>query len=701
MSIRSIKKRDGAIVTFDASKIKNAILKSFIAVARGDDPEAGRIAQEVTRIVEEAFQDKTPTVEDIQNLIEDVLIKYGHNQAAKAYILYRAKRNEVRSAKKFVGVKDDLKLSVNATRVLQRRYLIRNEEANVIETPSEMFRRVSRTICAPDQNYIKEAGGINQTEEKFYEIMARLEFLPNSPTLMNAGTDLGQLSACFVLPVNDSIDEIFNALKYMALIHKSGGGTGFSFSHLRPKGDLVKTTMGVASGPISFMRIFDVATEVVKQGGRRRGANMGILRIDHPDILDFITSKDQERILSNFNISVGITDEFMEKTATNEAYDLINPRTKEAVGKLKAKDVFELIATAAWHCGDPGMIFLDEINRHNPTPEVGLMEGTNPCGEVPLLPYESCNLGSINLRQMVMNKTINWDRLGQVTEIAVHFLDNVIDANHYLLPQIETMTKANRKIGLGVMGFADMLLKLEIPYDSEEALIMAEKVMDFIHRRAHQTSCQLGLKRGSFPNFAQSMYARKFDTMRNATVTTIAPTGTLSIIANTSSGIEPNFAISYVRDVMEGTRLLEVNPVFESLAREKAFYSEDLMMTIARQGSIRGLEELSDEIKRIFVTALDVQPIRHVKMQAAFQKYTDNAVAKTVNLPKEASLDEVKEIFWLAYKLKCKGITVYRYGSKQEQVLYIGSVLKKETGEDYIRVHAEYSGGCADKLCPT
>ncbi len=700
MSIKKIRKRNGSIEPFDPAKIKNAILKTFIAVNEGDGSEATSVTDEVVKIAEEKFRTKIPTVEEIQDLVEDVLIKRGHSRAAKAYILYRARRTEHRAAKKFFGVRDDLKLSVNATKVLQQRYLLKNEEGEITESPSEMFRRVAKAIAAVDHLYEPAGSDIAKTEEQFYKIMVGLEFLPNSPTLMNAGTELGQLSACFVLPVNDSIDEIFDALKYMALIHKSGGGTGFSFSRLRPKGDIVKTTKGVASGPISFMKIFDVATEVVKQGGRRRGANMGILRVDHPDILEFIISKDREGILNNFNISIGITDEFMQKTIKNEAYDLINPRTRKSSGRLKAKDVFELIVTTAWRCGDPGMIFLDTINRHNPTPEAGQIESTNPCGELPLLPNEACNLGSINLARMVKNRKIDWDRIAAVTEIAIHFLDNVIDANHYFLPEIEKVSKANRKIGLGVMGFADMLIKTGIPYDSNEAIRMAEKLMEFISQKALAASHQLGITRGSFANFNKSVWASKGDAMRNATLTTIAPTGTLSIIANCSSGIEPNFALCYVRDVMEGTKLLEVNPIFELVARENNLYSDELMMVIAKQGSIKNLKSLPEEITRIFVTALDIVPSWHVKMQAAFQKSTDNAVAKTVNLPSAASIDDVRDIFWLAFKLQCKGITIYRYGSKKEQVLYIGQEMKSGTGEDYIRVHSEYSGGCADRICP-
>ncbi|MBI5253276.1 MAG: adenosylcobalamin-dependent ribonucleoside-diphosphate reductase [Euryarchaeota archaeon] len=569
-----------------------------------------------------------------------------------------------------------MKLGVNAARVLERRYLLKNERGEIIETPAQMFRRVARAIAAVDTIYGENA----KTEEEFYSMLANLEFLPNSPTLMNAGTELGQLAACFVLPVEDSMKSIFEALKSMALIHQSGGGTGFSFSKLRPKGDIVKSTKGVASGPVSFMRIFDIATEVIKQGGRRRGANMGILWVDHPDITEFITAKEKEGFLANFNISVGITDNFMDAVEKNEDWELINPRTGKPEKRFKAKDIFDLIVTMAWRTGDPGLIFLDEINRHNPTPKLGEIESTNPCGEVPLLPHESCNLGSINLSKMVSNTEIDWEKLRSITRTAVHFMDNVIDANKYPLPEIEKATKANRKIGLGVMGFADMLLKLEMPYDSNEALAVAEKVMKFVQEEAKKKSMEIAQERGSFPN---------------ATVTSVAPTGTISIIASTSSGIEPLFAISFMRNVM-GTQLLEVNPIFESVAKEKGFHSTDLMIEIAKRGSIQGMKEIPEDVRRVFVTALDISPEWHVKMQAAFQKYVDNAVAKTVNLPHSATMEDVRRIFLLAYKLKCKGTTIYRYGSKSEQVLYVGGVTKGEKG---VIANSEYAGGCPSGVC--
>ena len=1133
MPVSFIRKRDGRIVEFNPSKIANAIHKAILAVKGKDGELAAKLSAKVVAIVEEEFKDKIPSVEDVQNIVERVLIKNGYDAVAKAYILYRHKRTELRERKKLLGVTDDLKLSLNAISVLERRYLLKDETGKVIETPSQMFRRVARAIAAVDALYNKRAN-LKEVEEEFYKIMTNLEFLPNclskdtlistekglvklgdfgdrttgiktsvmtdgrvstatiffnngprkawkirtrmgysitatsehyfrvideegnyvwkqlknissndflalqkdflfnnkdpqlnipkklkkvgrppneiaypkslnpalaefigylfgdgyikkingveetvqlavderdedvlerlkeniqhlfsinpkiekikgkrcfllkinskrlieflncnglnksnlsreievpeiilrgsrksiagflrgifeadgyvgervielysfseklvkqihllllglgvvaslkkkgkgyrltihkdmngklfmerigfigerknkaaekflkpkhlkdfipnqnkrllewykslknknyelykkiarfvintkysevisgyifkkylskfpelnncylkdlialnqfydkiefseeveaetadlfvpnkhtyvangfvthnSPTLMNAGTDIGQLSACFVLPVGDSIEEIFDALKYMALIHKSGGGTGFSFSRLRPRGDIVRSTMGVASGPLSFMKIFDVATEVIKQGGKRRGANMGILRVDHPDIIDFITAKEKEGVLTNFNISVGVTDEFMEAVENDGYYSLINPRNGAVVRRLKARAVFDLMATAAWKTGDPGLMFLDEINRRNPTPHVGVIESTNPCGEVPLLPYESCNLGSINLSKMVRNGEIDWEKIKRTVRTAVHFLDNVIDANKYPIPQVEKATKSNRKIGLGVMGFAELLIKLGVPYDSEEAIKTAEKVMSFISEEARKKSIELGEERGSFPNFSGSVWEKKgYKTVRNATVTSIAPTGTISIIAGTSSGIEPLFAVAFVRNVM-GTQLLEVNPVFEQIAKERGFYSTELISKITRTGSVQNLSEVPPDIRRIFVTALEIAPEWHVRMQAAFQKYTDNAVSKTVNLPNEATIDDVRRIFLMAYKLKCKGITIYRYGSKAEQVLVVGeiqtpAISTTATPPPYIQAPADFAGECPTGVC--
>ncbi len=1128
--IEKIKKRDGRTVEFDRSKIANAVFKAFIATKSKDGKRAEEIAAQVVKLIEERIPG-IPSVEDVQDIVEEVLMKNGYAAVAKAYILYREKRAQIRKAKGFFGVRDELKLSVNAVRVLERRYLLKDEHGNVIETPAELFRRIAKAIALDPES-----------EEEFQSMLTSLEFLPNTPTLMNAGTDLGQLSACFVIPVEDSLVGIFDAVKHMAIIQQSGGGTGFSFTRLRPSGDIVKSTKGVASGPVTFMRVFDTTTDVIKQGGcvstkslvrttrgilpigklldcptfgdnptrylvytnggfehafiaednsiaeiynikteigteikvtpdhricvideggkfswkeaeklqegdwlvhvlgghcgddmelpesehvqhhnantikiprnmspelaellgvymadgcistngriifaveendtelkerikelmlnvfglnlgmeqrkpndnsvclvfysrdlckffenmgckkessleafvpsvifessaesarafirglfegdgdihtdgyprlyssserlvkevqqmlfglnmvstiykyyienrygknpiyhlciiqegsvqefiknigfvskrknekllerqkpkafesfdimpnqeklfrkiyngpgrgcgkgrtkrganrklyralqhflgttssrrnltrkklkellsnfdelhheqllkivndeyfysrvatitkekdytmdimvpaaehfvansvlvhnKRRGANMGILRADHPDIIEFITSKTGEGILSNFNISVAVDDKFMKALLEDGEYELINPRNKEVVKKVRARDMWNLIITMAWRTGDPGVVFIDEINRHNPTPQVGEMESTNPCGEQPLLPYESCNLGSINLAKMVKEGEIDCDKLEKTINIAVKFLDNVIDVNKYPLREIEEITNANRKIGIGVMGFADMLVQLGIPYDSEEALKKGEKIMSFIQEKSHAASEKLADERGAFPNFPGSIYKNK-KPLRNSTVTTVAPTGTISIIAGCSSGIEPLFAVSFVRNVMEGTKLLEVNPYFEAAAKERGFYSEELMMKIAKQGTLAGIEEVPEDVKRVFVTAFDIAPEWHVRMQAAFQKYTDNAVSKTINFPNDVDIKEVEKAYMLAYELKCKGITVYRYGSKAQQVLYLGDVTDK-----YVSADAEYAGGCPAPVCP-
>lgn len=1107
-TVAQIKKRDGRIVPFDQEKITEAIFKAAVAVGGRDRKVAEDLSDEVVSILEDRFDGRTiPSVEEVQDIVEKVLIERGHAKTAKAYILYRQRRAVLRDAKSvFVGVEDDIKLSLNATKVLERRYLKKDKSGKVVETPKEMFRRVAREIASADKLYDPEAD-TKRTEEEFHRMMTSLEFLPNSPTLMNAGTELGQLSACFVLPVEDSMEGVFEAIKDTALIHQTGGGTGFSFSRLRPKNDVVRSTGGVASGPISFMKVFDSATEVIKQGGRRRGANMGILRVDHPDILDFITSKEQEGVLTNFNISVGLTEDFMRAVEEDQEYELVNPRTREPVRKLKARAVFDLIVMMAWKNGDPGIVFLDRINSDNPTPELGEIESTNPCiaghslvptqfglvrmdsitngldsnpllkvatdnrvgsgtpgmrlsqvsrawesglrptvrmttkcglslvltpdhkvmtkrgwvrvkelipgedrvliqsgegvfsqrrdlplrvkkeflgkngrvyrlnlpqewskelgwvvgwavgdgwlrsgdkncrvgftfgkgdlevlgllkpvlnqwygkeikeverekvihlsyhskffidffrklgvkpvradgkevpesiftasreavvgflqalftadgtvnyvqdksayvrltskssrllqgvqllllnlgiasrvydrsrgerqsfryrtrsgeekrylsdgisyeleisrdslpmflaevgflgqkheekvsllssrvyyhrkyedlvksvepngaevvydltepathsfiangvvvsncGEQPLLPYESCNLGSINLSKFVVEeggkKTIDWERLKTTVRAGVHFLDNVIDRSKFPLKRIEEMTKANRKIGLGVMGFADLLISLGIPYNSEEAVKTGEELMAVVAKEAKGASEALAEKRDVFPNWESSVYNRPGGPkLRNATTTTIAPTGTISIIAGSSSGIEPLFAIVYVRNVMDQTELLEANPAFDRIGREVGFYSETMMRDIAKKGSIQDIEEIPAEVKRIFVTAHDIAPEWHIRMQAAFQKYVDNAVSKTVNFPKDATIKDVEDAFMLAYRLGCKGITIYRDRSKKDQVLNIGGVNREFSAnpgpssdmrlfreDEYTVVDSEYAGGC-------
>ena len=700
---RRIKKRDGSVVPFDRKKVERAIERAAEEVLR-NEARSIKIGSSVTDVVVQKatslFKNKIPTVEAIQDIVEAALMEEGYSHIAKAYILYREKRNEVRLAKSALGLKDDLKLPLNTLEVLRRRYLLKDDDRNVIETPSELFRRVAAHVAQGERNF-KSAVTAEQAEERFYHMMRSLEFMPNSPTLMNAGTSFGQLSACFVIPIEDSIGGIFGALKDMARIHQTGGGTGFSFSRLRPQGDLVASTKGEASGPVSFMDIFDKATSVIVQGGRRRGANMGILRCDHPDILKFVESKLERDRLSNFNISVGATDKFMEAVIRDKSYALINPRSSKRAGTVRARSVFDLIVNAAWHTGDPGLIFLNEINRRNPTPMVGEIEATNPCGELPLLPYESCNLASINLEKMIKGNGVDWERLKDEVVWGVRFLDDVIEVNKFPLPQIREMTFGNRKIGLGVMGFADGLIRLGIPYHSPQAIDFADRLMRFIHKESLKASHSLAAERGVFPNYGKSIYAKKSFRVRNATVNTIAPTGTISIIAGCSSGIEPLFAISFVRNVLSGTKLFEVNPHFEEVARARGFYSKELIAEIAQSGSIQKIKGLPADIKRTFVTAFDVTPREHLQIQAVFQKYTDNSVSKTINLPANASVEDVRKIYLLAYRLKCKGITIYRYGSKTDQVLSFG-FGKNEAEADVnglVSVDSEYSGGCATGVC--
>jgi ribonucleoside-diphosphate reductase alpha chain len=595
-----------------------------------------------------------------------------------------------------------IKLSDNALRVLERRYLTKDGDGRVIETPQELFRRVAKHIASAELIYNPKAD-VSFCEEIFYQLMESLEFLPNSPTLMNAGHELGQLSACFVLPIKDSMESIFDAVKYTALIHKSGGGTGFSFSRLRPERDRVGSTGGIASGPVSFMRVFDATTDVIKQGGMRRGANMAILNVEHPDILRFIEAKENSEALTNFNLSVAVSDEFMKAVEKNTDYNLVNPRTGDVMDKLNAREVFDKIVDMAWRTGDPGVVFIDEINRHNPTPELGKIESTNPCGEQPLLPFESCNLGSINLSKMVADKDgqpyIDYDNLSQTVKLAVRFLDNVIEVNQFPLPQIAEMTKTTRKIGLGVMGFADMLIQLGIPYDSEQGLVVAEEIAHFISAEADKASIELARERGVFPAFQGSIYDMPDGPhFRNASRTTIAPTGSLSIIANCSSGIEPLFALSYVRHILEGEEFIEVNPYFEEAAKKGGFYSPELMKQLAEGKRLKDIAEVPEEIKRLFITAHDISPEWHVKMQAVFQKFTDSAVSKTVNFPHEATPEDIAKVYILAYQEGLKGITIYRDRSRESQVLTVGEGVKKAEGKLAPRKRPKVTRGVTERV---
>jgi ribonucleoside-diphosphate reductase alpha chain len=573
-----------------------------------------------------------------------------------------------------------LTLSDNASLVLERRYLAQDDHGRPLETPEHLFARVAHNIAQAEVIYAPDrTDEAKRWETRFLELMTALDFLPNSPTLMNAGREIQQLSACFVLPVPDAIEGIFQAIKDTARIHQSGGGTGFGFSQLRPQGDRVRSTMGVASGPVSFLKVFDAATEAIKQGGTRRGANMGILAVNHPDIEQFITLKRDMRTLVNFNISVAVTEGFMRAVENDEEYDLVNPRSGEVTGRRRARHIFDLVVTNAWRNGDPGIVFIDRINRDNPTPDFGPIEATNPCGEQPLLPYESCNLGSLNLGRFVTsegdNARFEWERLARVIPDCVRFLDNVIDMSRYPVQEIDRMTKQTRKIGLGLMGWHDALMKLGVPYDSEEALALAEEIARFVQEKANEASLEVARERGTFPAYEGSRYHPE-SPYRNATRTTVAPTGTISIIADCSSGIEPVFALAYTRqhyldaeDASKLTTLREANRFFVEAASAGGFYSEDLMDHVAAGGSLEERNEVPDWAKRLFVTAHQISPEWHVRMQAAFQRHTDNAVSKTINFPHAATEADVAASFWLAYREGCKGITVYREGSRDFSVL--------------------------------
>jgi ribonucleoside-diphosphate reductase alpha chain len=694
MGIIRVRKRDGRLVDFNQEKITDAIRKSLIAARMEDLSIASSISDSVVATLNEKYKDKIPSVEDIQDIVIEKLGKFGYSIVAEEYRSFRVKKAEIRRIKRELGIDSALKLTVNSLEVLRKRYLLRNEIGEIIESPLQLFRRVAHAIADADRLYGVDP---SRSEEVFYSMMSKLEFLPNSPTLFNAGTGMNfALSACYVLPVEDSLTSIFTAVKNMALIEQTGGGVGFDFSRLRPKGDIVKSTKGVASGPISFMKIFDTTTEVIKAGGKRRGAMMAILRVDHPDILEFISAKSDAAILTNFNVSVAVTDEFMKAVAKGCDYALINPRSGEYVKRVDARNIWSLIVENAWKSGDPGVVFIDEINRFNPTPEIGVITATNPCGEQPLLSYESCNLGSINLLKIVGEKgEVDWNHFRDLIHSAVHFLDNVIDVNSYPIPEVEELTKGNRKIGLGIMGFAELLIMLNIPYDSAEAIYFGEKIAAFLNEEAGRASETLGAIRGSFPNIKKSIW--KGRNRRNATVTTIAPTGSISIIAGCSSGIEPLFAVAFIRNVLEGARLLELNPIFEQVAKTRGFYSVEMLAEIATDGTLKEIKGIPEDIRRVFVTAHEISPEWHVRIQAAFQKHIENAVSKTVNLPADASIHDADEVFRLAHTLRCKGITVYRYGSKGAQVLNLG--MKSGEIKTLTIADEEYSGGKATIVC--
>ncbi len=682
--LNKIRKRDGRVVDFDLNKITEAIFKAAESVGGSDKELAESVAKNVTVKVQENFKDKTPTVEEIQDQVEKTLMDQGHTSTAKAYILYRFKKSQERAKRALIlgegHEEDNLKFSNNSLQVLEKRYLLKDANGELIETPKQMVRRIAHNIAQAEYNYGASEEQVREVEETYFDLIANLDFLPNTPTIMNAGTKIQQLSACFVLPVDDSMEGIFQSIKDTALIHKSGGGTGFSFSRLRPKNDLVRSTSGVASGPVSFMKVFDAATEVIKQGGKRRGANMGILRVDHPDILEFIECKADMKTLQNFNISVAATDKFMQAVKDDTDYDLICPKTKEPIGKMKARDVFTVIINNAWKNGDPGFIFIDKVNQGHPGKNMGEIESTNPCGEQPLLPYESCNLGSINLTNFVnSDKTdMDWERLRERIRLCVRFLDDVIDMNKYPISQLDEMAKKTRKIGLGIMGFADVLYELGIKYNSDEGYAMAEKIMKFFKDESYRMSEELAETRGTYPGWEGSDHQKEGRKMRNTCCLTIAPTGTIGMLAEASGGCEPTFAISYIKNVMDGTELIYTNRFFEDVANKRGFASPELMRKIAKIGTVQNIGEVPEDVRNVFVTAQDITPEEHVRMQAAFQKYVDSSISKTVNFPHSATIDDVKKSYLTAWEMGCKGITIYRDGSRDNQVLNIGEVKGKE-----------------------
>jgi ribonucleoside-diphosphate reductase alpha chain len=679
-AIKKIQKRDGRIVDFDQEKITEAIWKAAQNVGGKNRKLAEKISKQVSSLLEVFFKDETkiPTVEQIQDLVEKILIEDGHAKTAKAFILYREKHAEIRQQKTdILGSTKSTKFSVNALKVLNERYLLKDDNGRVKETPEELFERVAKNIAQAEKKF---KGDVTKRTKEFYDVMVEKDFLPNSPTLMNAGTRVQQLAACFVLPIEDSIEAIFETLKQSAVIQQTGGGTGFNYSHLRPRTDIVTSTKGSSSGPVSFMKVFNSLTEAMKEGGKRRGANMGILEITHPDILEFIACKEKKGELENFNISVGLTEAFMQAVVHDREYELINPRNGETVNHLSARGVFELLVSKAWSSGEPGIIFLDRIENANPTPKAGKLEATNPCGEQPLLPFEACNLGSINISNFIKNGEIDYPRFKKVIHTAVRFLDDVIEMSDYKLAETQKIVSANRKIGLGIMGFADLLFQLNIGYNTDTAVNLAEKISAFLQKEARAASEKLGEERGSFPNFKESIFADSdYKTMRNATVTTIAPAGSISMIADCSSGIEPLFGLVYTKHVLDGSELIYSNKHFEETLKHNSLYSNELMRLISQVGSIQSLKELPADIKSVFVVTDDISPIWHVRMQAAFQKNTDNAVSKTINLPASASLEDVKQAFQAAYSLGCKGITIYRDSSRDRQVLSMGSRLENES----------------------
>jgi len=661
---------------FSLDKLAGAIWKAGKETGEYDEVEAKRLAAITAALVEKSLQTKeVAQVEKVQDIVEQVLMAAGHYKTAKAYILYRAARSDERRVERIIGVKDDLDLSPNQLKVLSSRYLLKDSDGKVIETPSELFHRVAKNLAE-----VEKTDKRKKVEKDFYEVMSKLEFLPAGRTLNNAGTPQSQLANCFVLPVEDSMEGIFDSVKWMAMVHQRGGGTGFNFSKLRPRGDVVtKSSGGFATGPVSFMKVFDIATRQVMQGGKKRGANMGILNVDHPDILDFISAKSERGTIENFNISVGVSDDFMKAVDKDALWHLRNQRTGEIVQTMQARTLMSQLVSMAWRTGDPGLIFLDPINRNNPLlTKYGRIDATNPCGEQPLHPFDACNLGSINLAKFVVEKQVDFERLKFVVRTGVRMLDNVIDACKYPLPQITETVRANRRIGLGVMGWADMLYQLRIPYDSEEGVGLAQKIAKFIQEESWQMSRELAKEKGVFPRWKDSSFKNK---VRNLAITTIAPTGSISMLSDASSGIEPVFALAFTKNVVEDNGLSYINKYFAKELAESLWADGDsehkvrdrIVREVANFGTVAHVEGVPEEVKLVYRTAHDINPEWHIRMQAAWQKYTDNAVSKTINFPHSATIDDVESAYMMAWKMGCKGITIYRDGSKDVQILSMGT----------------------------
>lgn len=717
-----VRKRDGRVVPFDEAKIVVALTKAAAATGEYEEDEAKRLAAIVAEIVTRTKKKVIPSVEEVQDIVEQVLMAASHFATAKAYILYRAEHSQVRRLERIIGVSDDLGLSVNQLKVLENRYLMKNEEGRVIETPAQLFRRVAKTLAGAEKEYGKDKKKIKEIEDSFYEVMTQLEFLPAGRTLNNAGTPQNQLANCFVLPIEDSMEGIFDSVKWMALVHQRGGGTGFNFSRLRPSGDVVtKSSGGFATGPVSFMKIFDVATRQVMQGGKKRGANMGILNVEHPDIMEFINCKGEKGEIENFNISVGVTDVFMRAVEKDKDWVFRNPRNGEPVQTIKARTLMNQLVSMAWRTGDPGLIFLDPINRNNPLIDVyGRIDATNPCGEQPLHPFDACNLGSINLASFVNEGKIDWERLKYVVRTGVRMLDNVIDVCNYPLPQITKTVKENRRIGLGVMGWADMLYQMRISYDSDAGVKLAQSIAKFIFEESWQMSEELAREKGVFPRWKKSSFATgkarackngKSRKVRNVAITTIAPTGSISMLADASSGIEPVFALAYVKNVVEESGLTYMNRYFREELEAASWADGDpehtvrdrMVREISSSGSLTEVSGIPEAVKQVYRTAHDITPEWHVKMQAAWQKWTDNAVSKTINFSHVATIDDVWEAYMSAWKMGCKGITIYRDGSKDYQILSVGTDQRKTNGQPIIQSKVKNKTlreRKAEKTCP-